>query len=145
MKESYIEGVANHNGPESGTGIRKGAGEAMTGESTGRVLSRENKSKQGADAVNLRGRQHGHMQNGECMTDPARSETPSMYGNSMRENRESLQLSSEDGEEERTGKDRVRNPVMNGSRQSDRPIVPAKLPNKTPNTKGRRRRWREGA
>ena len=41
MKESYIEGLANHNGPESGTVARKGKREAMTGESTGRVLSRE--------------------------------------------------------------------------------------------------------
>jgi len=41
MKESYIEGLANHNGPESGACNRKGIGEAMTGVRTGRVLSRE--------------------------------------------------------------------------------------------------------
>src|SRR3990172_3227621 len=41
MKESHIEGLANHNGPESSTLIRKDAREAVTGESTGRVLSRE--------------------------------------------------------------------------------------------------------
>ena len=31
MKEPYIEGVANHDDPESGVGARKGAGEALTG------------------------------------------------------------------------------------------------------------------
>jgi hypothetical protein len=41
MKESYIEGLANHSGPESGARNRKGTGEAVTGVRTGRVLSRE--------------------------------------------------------------------------------------------------------
>jgi len=38
MKESYSEGPANHGGPESCAGTRKGAGEALTGEHTGGVL-----------------------------------------------------------------------------------------------------------
>jgi hypothetical protein len=41
MKESYIEGLATHDGPESCAGTREGAGEALTGGSAGRVLSRE--------------------------------------------------------------------------------------------------------
>ena len=41
MKVPHDEGLANHIGPESCTGARKGAGEALTGESAGRVLSRE--------------------------------------------------------------------------------------------------------
>ena len=41
MKVSYVEGVANHNGLESCVGARKGDGKALTGERTGRVLSRE--------------------------------------------------------------------------------------------------------
>ena len=41
MKVPYDEGIASHIGPESCTGDRKGAGEALTGESAGRVLSRE--------------------------------------------------------------------------------------------------------
>ena len=69
---------------------------------------------------------------GEHMSDPARSETPCMYGNSMCENRESLHLFSEDGADERVGKDRVRNPAMDGCRKSDSSIVPAKQPNKDP-------------
>jgi len=57
-----------------------------------------------------------------------------MYRNSMRENRESLHPSSEDGKEERTVKDNIHNLVMNGCRQSDSPILPTKLPNKVLDT-----------
>jgi len=41
MKESYVEGLAAHDGPESCDGVRKGVGEALTGVRAGRVSSRE--------------------------------------------------------------------------------------------------------
>jgi RNA-directed DNA polymerase len=41
MRVSYGEDLANHIGPESCACSRKGAGEALTGESAGRVLSHE--------------------------------------------------------------------------------------------------------
>jgi hypothetical protein len=41
MKVSYGEDLANHTDPESCVCSRKGAGEALTGESAGQVLSRE--------------------------------------------------------------------------------------------------------
>ena len=41
MKDSYGEDLANHIGPESCVCSRKTAGEALTGESAGQVLSRE--------------------------------------------------------------------------------------------------------
>ena len=41
MKVPYDEGLASHIGPESCAGDREGAGEALTGESAGRALSRE--------------------------------------------------------------------------------------------------------
>jgi hypothetical protein len=78
----------------------------------------------------------GTREMGECVPDPARSETSCMYGNSMRENRESLHASSKDGMEECAGKDRVRKRVIHGCRQSDSPILPAKLPNKVSNANG---------
>jgi len=37
MKESHGEGVATHTGPESCIGVRKGKGEALTGEQAGRA------------------------------------------------------------------------------------------------------------
>jgi len=43
MKVSYVEGLANHNGPESCGAAREGGDEALTGESTGRVFSRVRK------------------------------------------------------------------------------------------------------
>jgi len=42
MKESYNEGVASHIGPESCLDGPRGRGEALTGESTGGLLSSEN-------------------------------------------------------------------------------------------------------
>jgi hypothetical protein len=42
MKESCVEGLAVHDGPESCGGAREGVGEALTGVRAGRVFSREN-------------------------------------------------------------------------------------------------------
>jgi len=39
MKESYDKGLAGHIGPESCLDVPRGRGEALTGESTGVVLS----------------------------------------------------------------------------------------------------------
>jgi len=41
MKESYVEGLAAHDGPESCVGVREDFGEALTGVRAGRVFSRE--------------------------------------------------------------------------------------------------------
>lgn len=94
MKESYSEGLANHAGPESCVGARKGAGEALTGVRAGRVLSREIHAPprggllRGADVLEDDGRQHRRRRKGETLTNPARSETPSMYGRTSCGNRE---------------------------------------------------------
>ena len=42
MKESYQKGIANHLSPESCLDDPRGRGEALTGESTGGLLSSEN-------------------------------------------------------------------------------------------------------
>ena len=39
MEELYIEGLANHDDPESCAGTCEGVGEALTGADAGRVLS----------------------------------------------------------------------------------------------------------
>ena len=95
MKESYVEGLANHGGPESCVCNRKGAGEALTGESVGWVLSREITTwrasvgiLRGAEVVTPHRRQHWTHRNGEMRLDPARSETPSTHGHTLHGNRE---------------------------------------------------------
>ncbi len=47
MKVSYVECLANNNGPESCVYDRKVVYEALTGECTGRVLSRESEFRPG--------------------------------------------------------------------------------------------------
>jgi RNA-directed DNA polymerase len=130
MKESYIEGLASHDGPESCTGARKDAGEALTGVHMGGVLSRDNKGYQGADAVASSGRRNAYVRQGECISNPARSKTSSTYGNSMRENREIPCFPLEGGSEGRAGKVKDRNPAMHEQGKSDNSIVPTKPPNK---------------
>ena len=88
MKESYIEGLANRNDPESCGGVRKGPAEALTGERAGRVLSRERISLRGADVVGRSGRLHPERRQRETFRNPARSETPCMYGRTLLGNRE---------------------------------------------------------
>lgn len=60
MKESYIEGVADHKRPLTSIYARKGRYGAKTGVHAGRVLSREKGAVQGADAVGRGGKQYGH-------------------------------------------------------------------------------------
>lgn len=88
MKESYVEGVAAHNGPESCGVAREGGVEALTGETAGWVLSREMLNVRGADAVEKSGRQHGGHRHGEVHAGPARSETPCTPGHHPHGNRE---------------------------------------------------------
>ena len=99
MKESYGEGLAAHTGPESCAAVR----EALTGVRAGRVCSRES-SLRDADAVGGSGRPHSWRRKRETPRSPARSETPSMYGHTLRENRESLWSPMTDGVRGRIGK-----------------------------------------
>jgi RNA-directed DNA polymerase len=90
MKESYVEGLANHNGPESCVEWRDSLGEALTGVRAGRVLSREINTVRDADPLMRWGRQQSTCRFGKAWRNPARSETPGMHGNNLRENREIL-------------------------------------------------------
>jgi len=90
MKESYVKGLATHNGPESCGDARKGKVEALTGERVGWVLSRERELERDADPVDKRGRPQPASRLGKAREYPARSETPCMHGSNLRENREIL-------------------------------------------------------
>jgi hypothetical protein len=104
MKESYVEGLATHDGPESCAIARKGVGEALTGVRAGRVLSRERPLLRGADVVRRGGRQHPGRREREAFWDPARSETPGTHGNTSHGNREVPCPPAADGAEGRIGK-----------------------------------------
>lgn len=104
MQESYAKGIAARSGPESCVVARKGNGEALTGGRAGRVLSRERENLRGADAVRRSGRPHPEHRYREMPGDPARSETPCMYGHTSRENREIPCPPAADGVAGRVGK-----------------------------------------
>ena len=104
MRESYVKGLAAHSGPESCVVAREGRGEALTGVRAGRVFSRESTFLRGADAVRRSGRPHPEHRYREMPGDPARSETPCMYGNTSRENREIPCPPAADGAAGRVGK-----------------------------------------
>ena len=93
MKESYVKGLANHDGPESCVAWGNSRGEALTGESVGWVLSREKQFVRDADPIGERGRPQLMFRFGEKHWYPARSETPGMHGSNLRENREILRSS----------------------------------------------------
>jgi hypothetical protein len=88
MKKSHESGLATHIGPESCGAAREGGVEALTGERAGRVFSRVRHSLWDADAVGVGGRLHRVHRYREVHQSPARSETPSTYGNTSHGNRE---------------------------------------------------------
>jgi RNA-directed DNA polymerase len=92
MKDSNVKGLANRDGPESCVEWSNPPGEALTGERAGWVLSREMINVRDADPVRRRGRPQPMFRFGKGHWYPARSETPGMYGNNLRENREILRL-----------------------------------------------------
>jgi RNA-directed DNA polymerase len=104
MKESHVEGLATHDGPESCGASRKGSGEALTGVRAGRVFSRERKLLRDADAVGVSGRPNRPRRYREMRPSSARSETPCTYGNTSHENREVLCSPATDGTAGRVGK-----------------------------------------
>jgi len=104
MKESYVEGLATHDGPESCGVAREGEAEALIGVRAGWVLSRERILLRGADAVGGSGRPHPVHRYREMQRDPARSETPSTYGNTSHGNREIPCPPTADGAMGRVGK-----------------------------------------
>jgi len=51
MEVRNVEGLANHNGPESCGDVGNCVGEALTGEHAGRVLSREMEIRTGVPTL----------------------------------------------------------------------------------------------
>jgi hypothetical protein len=88
MKESDIEGLASHDGPEPCGGVREGVREASVGARAGLVLSREIKVFGVPTPLT---EAEGNIAGGairEPSEDSARSKTLCMHGISAHENRE---------------------------------------------------------
>jgi hypothetical protein len=96
MKESHVEGLANHNGPKLCGGSGNAAAEALVGVRAGTVLSLEIGTRVlGVDRLFVPGRQHVVRRTRQGVERPAGSETRCMRGNNLGGNREPLQLSPE--------------------------------------------------
>ena len=104
MKVSRSEGLANHTGSESCGAAREDGVEALTGEGAGRVFSRETYTLRNADALRAGGRHNRIRRYREALPSSARSQTPSTYRNTSRENREVLCSPAPDGGMGRVGK-----------------------------------------
>src|SRR5262245_15866839 len=105
MKVRHVEGLANRNGPESCVGAGNFAGEALTGERAGQVLSREiHEPLRGADAVGEGGRPYPARRQRKARRDPARSETLCMRGSTATGTREIRPSSAARGVADRIGK-----------------------------------------
>ena len=88
MKESDIEGVAIHGGPESCAGVREGVGEVLAGVHAGGAIEPRNPWSRDADVVvKAEGNTGGSVMR-ELLPGPARSRNPGMCGSSIRENGE---------------------------------------------------------
>ena len=78
MRESYIEVLATHGGPDHALATREGAAKRWIGEHAGRLLSLEMGVVRGADAVIDVGRQDRWRRFREPSAGPAGSENPCM-------------------------------------------------------------------
>ena len=130
MKEPHRKGVANRSNPESCAGGGNIAGEALTGAHAGQPSSSEI-TLIGVPTLSPEGEGHtADSANRELFTDAAESETLSMCGNSMRENRETLETPTPNSGGGRSEKACCRTSDMHVTRESDDPIVLAKRANK---------------
>jgi RNA-directed DNA polymerase len=104
MKESHVEGLATHDGPESCGVSRKGRAEALTGVRAGRAIEPRKKLSPGCRRIR-------DMRKAALGASPARDasgscavEDPGTYGNTSHENREVLGSPVTDGGAGRVGK-----------------------------------------
>ena len=119
MKEPYMKVIAEHHGPESCVGGRESAREALTGGSAGQPLSSEITSRGCRPrACVWEGNTAGDVIS-EPPTGPAESETLSMRGHSMFENRETSEISADGCAAGRPGKTSGHKPGMHASEESD--------------------------
>jgi len=142
MKESHVEGLAAHDGPESCGGARKGVAEALTGVRTGRVLSRENEFPPGC-------RRRIEGRKATSGVPPSQGTTESRAVRDPVHVRKHLAREPGDpafARPRQRGRPHRevfgRTPMMHERGKSDGPIVPAKPPNNGGGTSASRHKFR---
>src|SRR3954470_10498948 len=129
MQESHRKDPASHPDPESCAGVRKDAGEALTGAHAGQPSSCEIRySGVPTPLCEAEGHTEGGVI-GEPSEDPAQSETLRMRGNPLHGKREIPRASAADGGAGRSGKVVDPTPGMHARGKSDDCVVPGKPPN----------------
>ena len=104
MKESHVEGLATHSGPESCGVSRKGRAEALTGVRAGRAIEPRKKLSSGRRRCrDMRKAPLSALLSRDAFGSCA-VEDPGTYGNTSHENREVLGSSVADGAAGRVGK-----------------------------------------
>ena len=104
MKVICVEGVANHDSPESCVVSGNRQGEALTGRGVGPVMSRErHESLQGAETLEVERRPHPALRYRQWRRAPARSETRCMHPITSCGSREVPRLAQVDGDWVRKG------------------------------------------
>ena len=131
MKESWEEEPATHLHLDPYADGGDIVGVASAGGTGRPAMELRNQSNSCADPVKRRGRQHAEPRFGERQGGTAESETPSMSGNSKRENREISHASQRTFDWERSANVSDGTAGMHASEKSDDPIVPAKGANNT--------------
>jgi RNA-directed DNA polymerase len=123
MRESHRKGLASHPAPESCVGVRKGAGEALTGAHAGQPSSCEI-NLSGVPTPSSERKATSLVRQGKLPADPTHSETLRMRGYSLHGNREIPQAPAADGAAGRPEKVYDRTSGMHACGKSDGCIVP---------------------
>ena len=130
MKEPHRKGPASHPDPESCDGPRKGPGEALTGENTGREIELRNQHSGVPTTLHEAEGNTEEGAKGKPTKDPTESKDPNMCGNSSHGNREIPAVPKTDEVAGRSEKATNHKSDTHAAGKSHGCIVPKKLPNK---------------
>ncbi len=90
MKESYVKGLANHDGPESCGGARKSRRRSVDRGTCRQGIEPRKIAELGMPTLLGKGKATTNGPHWRGVGYPARSKTPGMHGSNLRENREIL-------------------------------------------------------
>ncbi len=136
MKEPHRKELATHPDPESCADGRKVGREALTGESAGQPLNCEIQYSRVPTPWSEAEGITGEADTGKASKDSAQSQTLSMHGHLLHENRDVPGVSAAPMAAERSGKAEGRTPDTNAPGKSDSGVVPMNPSNEPANVGG---------